>query len=444
MSFGRVVHRGWQVSPYTAKTRAYLKWKRVPFEDREPSFVELYSKVRPNIGGKVMMPTVEVLGRDGSTWLQDSSDIVDYFEAATVGAGAPSSAGGGDAGVRGSVFPAAPACRVASALLELFSDEWLPMAALHYRWNNPNAAHFARSEFSRSGIPWLPTPLHASVGAALMGLPARKLTGYLPVLGVRSDAARAAVEATMETTLAAMEATLAAPDGGQGMHGFLLGPAPCLGDFALYGPVWGHVFRDGGSPQLFDARPNLRKWMRRITDGEYIDGGDDSNTGSTGSTGNDGEPTAEGTTAATARLPPEALDPLFGLIMSDQLAWVATLEAAVQRFVALNPTAARLPRSLGSAPFSLRGVEGSRTLVTFVQYKAQRVARALEEAENAGGAEEVAAWLRRVCRAGAGAEPGVARDRLLALAEKPTARDMLPRFKHPIRREGFDFRFSSQ
>ena len=59
MSFGRVVHRGWQVSPYTAKTRAYLKWKRVPFEDREPSFVELYSKVRPNIGGKVMMPTVK-------------------------------------------------------------------------------------------------------------------------------------------------------------------------------------------------------------------------------------------------------------------------------------------------------------------------------------------------------------------------------------------------
>ena len=45
---------------------------------------------------------------------------------------------------------------LAASLLELHADEWLPMVALHYRWNTGNA-DWAVSEFGRCAFPMLPS-----------------------------------------------------------------------------------------------------------------------------------------------------------------------------------------------------------------------------------------------------------------------------------------------
>ena len=79
------------------------------------------------------MPTVRL--SDGQ-WRQDSALICDEIEAEHPD---PSTTPGG------------AAQQMAASLLELHADEWLPMLALHYRWNLPANAEWATREVSRSG-----------------------------------------------------------------------------------------------------------------------------------------------------------------------------------------------------------------------------------------------------------------------------------------------------
>ncbi|EDM75364.1 glutathione S-transferase [Plesiocystis pacifica SIR-1] len=332
-------HYGWQVSPYSAKTRSYLRYVGVPFEDVAPSVWTLYRKIQGAVG-RLVMPTVELA--DGG-WLQDSSAIIDYFE------GLPG------ADPERSVTPAEPCLAVASSLLEVFADEWLPMADLHYRWNLPANADFALGEFARDGFPRLPE----SVGRRLAAPVARRMASYLPALGIE-DATIPGLERTVEQTIAALEATLAA-------RPFVLGGRPCLGDFALYGPLWAHLYRDPASRRLFDAAPAVVDWMQRLTEPGGVE--------------------AQG--PFEDAVPPE-LDPLIQRIVDDQLAWNRTLIAKIDEYCAAHPAAKRVPRALGLAPFAIAERRGRRKLITFVQWKAQRTRDAYERAEGAADA-----WLSR-------------------------------------------------
>lgn len=330
-------HYGWLVSPYTAKTRAYLQYSQQPFVDVEPSVWTLWRTIQPAVG-RIIMPTVRL--PDG-TWLQDSSRILDHFGAQP---GFPP------------LMPPGPTQRLASTLLEVFGDEWLPMAALHYRWSLPENHRFALDEFARSATPWLPRAL----GRSLVRSFADRMQSYLPVLGVDATTIPG-VEETVRVTLDALEAQL-------GRTSFLFGSAPSLGDYSLFGPLWAHLYRDPASRFLFDDRPAVRRWMDalrtgRRTSNAFVDGD----------------------------TVPEALDPLFACILTDQWAWIRTLVAAIDAWCAEHPEARRVPRALGSAPFTLRGRDSTRKLVTFVQWKAQRAVQAHTEAH--GAAE---AWLDRV------------------------------------------------
>jgi hypothetical protein len=70
-------HFGWQVSPYSAKTRSYLKYIDHDFEDVEPTVFTLAGSIKKAVG-RPIMPTMHL--SDGR-WLQDSSTIIDHFEA---------------------------------------------------------------------------------------------------------------------------------------------------------------------------------------------------------------------------------------------------------------------------------------------------------------------------------------------------------------------------
>ena len=329
-------HFGWLVSPYSAKTRAYLQHSGQPFNDVEPTAWTLLRTIQPAVG-RLIMPTVRL--PDGR-WLQDSSRILDHFADQP---GFPD------------LYPPGPRQRLASSMLEIFADEWLPMAALHYRWNRPENKRFALDEFARCGTPWLPRAL----GRPLIRSFADRMKSYLPILGV-TDQTMPGVEETIRLTLDALEAQLA-------QTAFLFGDAPSMGDFSLYGPLWAHLYRDPGSTGLFDSYPAIRRWMDALTTGQ----------------------TEHGTFLADDVVP-EALDPLFACILTDQWGWIRTLVGAIDGYCAAHPDAKRVPRALGSAPFQIRGRTGERKLVTFVQWKAQRAVRAHAAAQ--GSAE---AWLDR-------------------------------------------------
>ena len=331
-------HFSWLVSPYSAKTRSYLTYKGVDFDDVVPSARTLSWTIRRAVG-RAIMPTVRL--PDG-VWLQDSSVIIDHFEATH-----PSPP----------TTPPGPSQRLASALIDLFADEWMPMAALHYRWSIPQNKAFALNEFARNGLPWVPRPLAIR---AIRPIAAR-MEGYLPLLGVDGTTA-AGVEATTTQTIDAVERTLQ-------HHPYLFGDRPCLADFSLYGPLWSHLYRDPGSTRLFDAAPAVVSWMERLRTGRHAAGGD--------------------------FLPddqvPATLDPLFTCIVEDLLPWLHTLVGAINNYCDTHPDASRVPRALGTAPFRIRGQHGSRKLVTFVQWKAQRSRDAYDHAQ--GAADD---WLARV------------------------------------------------
>jgi len=338
-----VKHYGWQVSPYSAKTRAYLRFAKVAFEDVEPSAFVLKRRIARGVG-RLIMPTVE-LG-DGR-WLQDSSVIIDFFDAQ---GGTPS------------LCPPGSNQAFASALVEFFADEWLPMAALHYRWNNEENAAFALDEFARSAFPRLPRFL----GRPLIKGMAQKMQSYLQVLGV-SEELHEPVESCVRALIRSLDAHFS-------VSSYLLGERPCLGDFALYGPLWAHLYRDPASRPLFEGSPALRAWMARVGEGAPMEGeffSDDE--------------------------VPSSLNPLFTYALQDQWAWVRTLVGAIDRYVEAHPDAKRVPRALGSAEFTFAGQRSTRKLATFVQYKAQRSEAAFRVDE-----PKALAWMESVLGAGSG------------------------------------------
>ena len=108
---------GAEISYYTGKVRAFLQWKDLPFVE-VPATGDVYRQViLPRIGFAVI-PVLET--PDGAT-LQDSTDIIETLDRQH---GEPS------------VFPSGGVQRLASALLELYGDEWLLIPAMHYRWHH--------------------------------------------------------------------------------------------------------------------------------------------------------------------------------------------------------------------------------------------------------------------------------------------------------------------
>ncbi len=87
---------------------------------------------------------------------------------------------------------------------------------------------------------------------------------------------------------------------------------------------------------------------------------------------------------------PATLDPIFEALFAEQLPFVLRLADAIDAWCAEHPDATRAPRSLGPAPFVIGGHEGTRKLVTFTWWMAQRPL----DAHAAAPADE--AWLRRV------------------------------------------------
>jgi len=311
-------HYGWLVSPYSAKTRTYLRFKQIPFDDEVPSALKLATTIR-KVVGKAIMPTV--LRADG-TWMQDSSEIIDAMEAEFT---------------EPSITPPGPSQQLASLLLELHGDEWLPIVALHYRWNLAGNAAFARDEFGRYGFPWLPGILARRLAAPM----ADKMASYLPLVGVHPETIPGVEKFTGDL--------IAQLDKHFYRHHYLLGGRPCLGDFALVGPLWAHLYRDPQSRSLFVGADSVVNWMERLLDppnecGEFLPGDE----------------------------VPTTLDPIFKTLFAEQFAFVADLVAAIDRYCKKKPEATRVPRSLGDRDFVIGGCTGKRRLITFSQWMAQR------------------------------------------------------------------------
>lgn len=223
-------------SYYSAKGRAYLQVKRLPFVDRGAT-ADAYREVILPRTGKAFIPVVVT---PAGEVLQDTCDIIDELERRHP---------------EPPIVPAEPLLRFASMLMEYYADECLIYPGLHMRWHYDENRAWVVPEFARANMPGAPDAV------PLMEKFAGAIQRFAAALGMDDPAGREACRAVFDRLMARLDAHFATAP-------YLLGPRPSLGDVALMGPVFGHFHRDLYSSQLLrrDA-PYVCIWVERMCHG---------------------------------------------------------------------------------------------------------------------------------------------------------------------------------
>lgn len=308
---------GGPLSLYSGKARAYLDWKNVDYKEILSS-TEVYQKI---IIPRVGRPVIPVMVTEDDETLQDTTLIIDHFEAKL---GGPF------------VYPDNPKQRLVALLLEVFGDEWLVIPAMHYRWNYNEK--WVYGEFGAVAAP------HASKTEQLVIGRERgqAFKGFCPVLGINDDTIPA-IEASYETLLADLNAHFSA-------HDYLLGSRPSIGDFGFIGPLYAHLYRDPASGEIMKRlAPKVAAWVERMVDvkealsGEFLP--DDEI--------------------------PETLLPVLSRMMTEQMPFLQKTAEMFNQWVQENP-GEKIPRAVGMAPFTIEGIEGQRMAPPFSLWMLQR------------------------------------------------------------------------
>lgn len=223
---------GSPLSLYTGRARSYLIKAGLPYRETTSTSLHYRDVVLPKAGGRQGIPTLELA--DG-TVIRDGAAIIDHFESE---AGHP-------------FAPSTPKQRVLSLLIDVIGAEGLLRPAMHYRWNFPeqNLA-FLKFHFLTM-IPAMPErEKFAEAGMDRMR-EACKAFGAVPETFEF-------VETLYDDLLGKLDRHFAA-------HPYLLGSKPCIGDFGMIAPLYGHLGRDPKPLSLMQEKAIcLFRWVERM------------------------------------------------------------------------------------------------------------------------------------------------------------------------------------
>ena len=228
MTHNHVILYGLPHSLYTAKVRAYLRKQGIVYTEVSPSDPAFAREIVPEIGRSII-PVVELT--DGKV-IQDTVDIIDYYE--------------NTGSVRWTAYPSDAAVRAISYLFELYSVVGLTRHAMHYRWSYlEEQENFLKRAFAVGG--------DEQRAQATMG----RMQSYLPMLGV-SDDTIPVIEQSFYRMLEALDLHFQ-------RYPYLLGNQPSVGDYALFGPLYGHLGRDPVPLRIMQNRaPGVFRWTERM------------------------------------------------------------------------------------------------------------------------------------------------------------------------------------
>jgi glutathione S-transferase len=233
---------GAEFSLYSGKARAYLNYKNIPFNE-ELSTLKVYKNIIIPKTGVKFIPVVKTPNNE---YLQDTTNIIDQLEKQHP---------------EKSVYPNTPRQKLVSLLLELYGDEWLLIPAMHYRWNFNNFP-FIYQEFGRVISPKLPAFIRGFIGKKI----GSRFKNIVPMLGITEKTIPEIERWYEQEFLVDFNTHLS-------QHDFLLGDAPCIGDFGFYGPLYAHLYRDPQSGELMKSlAPNVVKWVERMKDASEVKG----------------------------------------------------------------------------------------------------------------------------------------------------------------------------
>jgi glutathione S-transferase len=325
-------HYAWEMSLYSGKTRAYLRYKAIPHTEQVIRLWHM-NLIQKKVGAQVM----PVLQTPEGEWLQDTSHILDVLEQRHPVA---------------PVVPSRPRQKMAAYLLEAWGDEFWLASAMHYRWNfDENFRDCFRPQGGDNLLPFAPR----FIKNRLIDRVAATLRQFLKGLGV-VPAQLGSIEQWTLSMLDVLDAHFA-------RHTYLLGSKPCLGDFGLIGPLYAHLGRDPyPARELIAKRPHLAAWVRRMQHPEQPQAG--------------------------SFLPddavPASLTPLFHSVFGEFWPQLEATLIHVQRAAAGLPPGEGFKRQLGSISIPLGGKPFQMRARPYSLWMAQRcmdVFRALPQAE---------------------------------------------------------------
>ena len=223
---------GSSLSLYAGRARSYLIKAGINYSETIPNTKHFKQDVLPKAGNRQSLPTIELA--DG-TVVRDGAAIVDYFEA--------------ENGFQHS--PSTPKQRVLSRLFDVIGAEGLLRPAMHYRWNfNDYNKAFLQFHFE----------------AMMPRMPARAEQAEKSMNAMRNAcAAFGAVPDTFELVESLYDGLREKLNAHFAAHPYLLGGKPCVGDFGMIAPLFGHLGRDPKPLSLMQADAiQLFRWVERM------------------------------------------------------------------------------------------------------------------------------------------------------------------------------------
>ena len=324
-----------ELSYFSAKPRPALRYKHVPFDEILPTPEAYRDVIRPRTG----LAQIPVLVTPDDEVFQDSSVILDELEHRFPDP---------------PLYPTTPRQRMLGYLLELYTDEFLMVSGVHYRWSYEESKTKAIADFTAlSGDPTTATRFAESV------------QGFTRMIGV-SPETTPAIEAHTKALLTAFDAHLAA-------HPYVLGARPSLGDCALMGLLYPHLYLDAVPGRLMrEIAIRVCHWIDRM---------------------NHPDPRSFGAWLAGDAIP-ATMRPIVELAGRDAVPFVLDVARAFERWA--EETSMRdgfLPRIVGVHRTTLRGVEFERVTTPYTMWMVQRVVdvyRAMSAGERAAVDAELA------------------------------------------------------
>lgn len=327
---------------FSASTRAYLRFKNIPYIEVAPSILTYMVTIKRRCGNA----QVPVLVDPDGMWLSDSSEIIDVLEARFP---------------EMPVLPATPQQRFAAYLFELWGNEFWYPAALHTRWSHPENYPVWEADMGRM-FPGLPRWLR---GAILRRSAQPMLNAHLKPQGVDPENF-ATIDHWTETRLDLLDAHFAE-------HDYLFGTRPSLGDMGIVATLFGHCYLDPWSRRhLIDPRPHLKAWIERVQDPQPL----------------------SGEFLADDRIP-DTLVPLLQVICRDTLPYLAATLGELESFLSEGTVGDRLPRMLGMVTQPMGKSSLQRAALPYTLWMAQRMLDS-HRAMSPNEAHSVRAWLRDV------------------------------------------------
>lgn len=222
------------VSYYSGKLEAYLRYKEIPHERIEINTRIMRERILPATG----LMKVPVMQCPDGRWLKDTTPMMQWLDRQHP---------------PHPIYPDDPATRFMALLVEDYADEWLWRPAMYYRWRFADSHQLLRRRLGRE--------------LAAGTLHSQWLTGWYMRwrqyrVFVRGDGVRAHNEAQVQEVY---HRTLRQLSGLLASRRFLLGDRPSIVDFGFFASMFRHFALDPYPAKIMvDTAPAVFAWVSRL------------------------------------------------------------------------------------------------------------------------------------------------------------------------------------